>query len=131
MSSIFTKIINTELPCYKIAETKNCFAFLDINPNVIGHTLCVPKKEVDLIFDLDPKLYNELMDFSRIISIAIKKAISCERVALSFVGLEVAHAHVHLIPLNTMEDLNFEKKKKLNDKDFIEISSKIRSFVNL
>lgn len=131
MSSIFTKIINTELPCYKIAETKNCFAFLDINPNVIGHTLCVPKKEVDLIFDLDPKLYNELMDFSRIISIAIKKAISCERVALSVVGLEVAHAHVHLIPLNSMEDLNFEKKKKLNDKDFIEISSKIRSFVNL
>lgn len=131
MSSIFTKIINTELPCYKIAETKNCFAFLDINPNVIGHTLCVPKKEVDLIFDLDPKLYNELMDFSRIISIAIKKAISCERVALSVVGLEVAHAHVHLIPLNSMEDLNFEKKKKLNNKDFIEISSKIRSFVNL
>ena len=131
MSSIFTKIINTELPCYKIAETKNCFAFLDINPNVIGHTLCVPKKEVDLIFDLDPKLYNELMDFSRIISIAIKKAISCERVALSVVGLEVAHAHVHLIPLNSMEDLNFEKKKKLNDKDFIEISSKIKSFVNL
>ena len=131
MSSIFTKIINTELPCYKIAESKNCFAFLDINPNVIGHTLCVPKKEVDLIFDLDPKLYNELMDFSRIISIAIKKAISCERVALSVVGLEVAHAHVHLIPLNSMEDLNFEKKKKLNDKDFIEISSKIRSFVNL
>jgi len=131
LSSIFTKIINTELPCYKIAETKNCFAFLDINPNVIGHTLCVPKKEVDLIFDLDPKLYNELMDFSRIISIAIKKAISCERVALSVVGLEVAHAHVHLIPLNSMEDLNFEKKKKLNDKDFIEISSKIRSFVNL
>jgi len=131
LSSIFTKIINTELPCYKIAETKNCFAFLDINPNVIGHTLCVPKKEVDLIFDLDPKLYNELMDFSRIISIAIKKAISCERVALSVVGLEVAHAHVHLIPLNSMEDLNFEKKKKLNNKDFIEISSKIRSFVNL
>lgn len=131
MSSIFTKIINTELPCYKIAETKNCFAFLDINPNVIGHTLCVPKKEVDLIFDLDPKLYNELMDFSRIISIAIKKAISCERVALSVVGLEVAHAHIHLIPLNSMEDLNFEKKKKLNNKDFIEISSKIRSFVNL
>tara|TARA_B100001057_G_scaffold48044_1_gene42800 strand:+ start:397 stop:756 length:360 start_codon:yes stop_codon:yes gene_type:complete len=119
------------LPCYKIAETKNCFAFLDINPNVIGHTLCVPKKEVDLIFDLDPKLYNELMDFSRIISIAIKKAISCERVALSVVGLEVAHAHVHLIPLNSMEDLNFEKKKKLNDKDFIEISSKIRGFINL
>ena len=131
MSSIFTKIINKDLPCYKIAETRNCFAFLDINPNVIGHTLCVPKKEVDLIFDLDPKLYNELMDFSRTIAIAIKKAISCERVSLTVVGLEVAHAHVHLIPLNSIEDLNFSRKKKLVDKDFIEISSKIRRFINL
>ena len=119
------------MPCYKIAETRNCLAFLDINPNVIGHTLCVPKKEVDLIFDLDPKLYNELMDFSRIIAIAIKKAISCERVSLTVVGLEVAHAHVHLIPINSMEDLNFSRKKKLVDKDFIEISSKIRRFINL
>ena len=131
MSSIFTKIIKEELPCYKIGETRDCLAFLDINPNVIGHTLCVPKKEVDLIFDLDPKLYNQLMDFSRIIAIAIKKAIPCERVSLTVVGLEVAHAHVHLIPLNSMEDLNFSRKKKLVDKDFIEISSKIRGFINL
>ena len=91
MSSIFTKIINKDLPCYKIAETRNCLAFLDINPNAIGHTLCVPKKEVDLIFDLDPKLYNELMDFSRTIAIAIKKAISCERVSLTVVGLSLIH----------------------------------------
>ena len=82
MSSVFTKIINGELPCHKIAETNNCLAFLDINPNTVGHTLCIPKKEVDLIYDLDPKLYNELLSFSREIAVALKKTIPCERVSL-------------------------------------------------
>ena len=98
MTSIFTKIINNEIPCYKVAETENCFAFLDINPNAEGHTLCIPKQEVDNLFDLDTKLYNELMMFSKKVAKALKKAIPCERVAMSVIGLEVPHAHVHLIP---------------------------------
>ena len=131
MSSVFTKIINGELPCHKIAETNNCFAFLDINPNTVGHTLCIPKKEVDLIYDLDSKLYNELLSFSREIAVALKKAIPCERVSLNIIGLEVPHAHVHLIPINTMKDLDFGKKMELSDKQLEEICSKIKGFVNL
>ena len=131
MSSVFTKIINGELPCHKIGETNNCLAFLDINPNTVGHTLCIPKKEVDLIYDLDPKLYNELLSFSREIAVALKKAIPCERVSLNIIGLEVPHAHVHLIPINTMKDLDFGKKMELSDKQLEEICSKIKGFVNL
>ena len=129
MSSVFTKIINGELPCHKIAETNNCLAFLDIN--TVGHTLCIPKKEVDLIYDLDPKLYNELLSFSREIAVALKKTIPCERVSLNIIGLEVPHAHVHLIPINTMKDLDFGKKMELSDKQLEEICSKIKGFVNL
>ena len=131
MSSVFTKIINGEFPCHKIAETNNCIAFLDINPNTVGHTLCIPKKEIDLIFDLDPKLYNELFSFSREIAVALKKAIPCERVSLNIIGLEVPHAHVHLIPINTMNDLDFGKKMEISDKQLEKISSKIRRFINL
>ena len=111
MVSIFTKIINKEIPCYKVAETENCIAFLDINPNAEGHTLCIPKKEIDNIFDLDTELYNELMVFSKKVAKAIKKAISCERIAMSVIGLEVPHAHVHLIPINEMKDITFINKK--------------------
>ena len=131
MSSVFTKIINGELPCHKIAETNNCLAFLDINPNTFGHTLCIPKKEVDLIFDLDPELYNELLSFSREIAVALKKAIPCERVSLNIIGLEVPHAHVHLIPINTMKDLDFSKKIEISDGSLKEISSKIKGFIEL
>ena len=131
MSSVFTKIINGELPCHKIAETNNCLAFLDINPNTVGHTLCIPKKEVDLIYDLDPKLYNELLSFSREIAVALKKTIPCERVSLNIIGLEVPHAHVHLIPINTMKDLDFGKKMELSDKQLEEICSKIKGVVHL
>ena len=129
MGSIFSKIIKNEIPCYKIAETENCFAFLDVNPNSLGHTLCIPKVEEDYIFDLESKLYSDLLNFSKVIAIAIKKAIPCERVAMSVVGLEVPHAHVHLIPINSMKDLDFKHKKKCSHENFEEITEKIRNFL--
>ncbi|WP_372757596.1 HIT family protein [Mariniflexile sp.] len=127
MASIFTKIINGEIPCYKIAETEDFFAFLDVNPNAKGHTLCIPKKEVDQIFDLDEAAYTGLMQFSRQIAIAIEKAIPCKRVGVSVIGLEVPHAHVHLIPLNTMEDARFIQKTKLTTEEFQEIADRIKA----
>ncbi len=127
MVSIFTKIINKEIPCYKVAETENCIAFLDINPNAEGHTLCIPKKEIDNIFDLDTELYNELMVFSKKVAKAIKKAISCERIAMSVIGLEVPHAHVHLIPINEMKDITFINKKTFSESEFRNIADKIKA----
>ena len=129
MNSIFTQIINGQIPCYKVAETSNCFAFLDINPNAFGHTLCIPKKEVDLIFDLDDKDYLDLMNFSKKIAKALMKAVSCNRIGLSVIGLEVPHAHVHLIPLNSMDDVNFKKKVKVSDKEFQDLAKSINSFL--
>ena len=99
MSSIFTKIIRGEIPCYKVDETEDCLAFLDINPNSYGHTLCILKKEIDYIFDLSDEEYLSLMKFSKKIALAIKKSVDCKRVAMSVVGLEVPHVHVHLIPI--------------------------------
>ncbi len=125
MPSIFTKIVNGEIPCYKVAETTDYLAFLDINPNVKGHTLCIPKKEIDNLFDLDEKAYNGLMSFSKKVAIAIEKAVCCERIGMSVIGLEVPHAHVHLIPLNSMEDARFIKKEKLSEKEFVAISQAI------
>ena len=110
MATIFTKIVDGEIPCYKIAETDEFLAFLDVNPNAIGHTLCIPKKEVDKIFDLDEASYIGLMQFSKQVAKAIGKAISCKRVGMTVIGLEVPHAHVHLIPLNSMEDARFIQK---------------------
>lgn len=127
MASIFTKIISGEIPCYKIAETDKFFAFLDINPNAKGHTLCIPKEEVDKLFDLDDDTYLELMAFSKLVAAAIKKAVPCKRVGMTVIGLEVPHAHVHLIPLNSMEDARFISKEKLTDQDFQEIASAIRA----
>ena len=127
MSSIFTKIIRGELPCYKIDETDDCFAFLDINPNRKGHTLCVLKKEIDYIFDLNSEDYQKLMNFSRKIAIALKKSVNCKRIALSVVGLEVPHVHVHLIPLESMSDMNFNRSIKLDDNDFKSLVKKIKS----
>lgn len=129
MNSIFTKIVKGEIPCYKIAETVKCLAFLDINPNSLGHTLCIPKKEIDLIFDLENGDYIELMSFSKKIAIALKKAIDCERIAMSVIGLEVPHAHVHLIPINSMDDVSFKKKLKLETHDFKNLAKKISSFL--
>lgn len=129
MSTIFTNIIEGRIPCYKIAETSTCLAFLDINPNTLGHTLCIPKKEVDLIFDLDSDLYQDLMNFSKKIAKALKKAVPCERIGMSVIGLEVPHAHVHLIPISSMKDVSFVNKIKLESKDFEILAKKINSFL--
>ena len=127
MSSIFTKILEGELPCYKIDENDDCFAFLDINPNSKGHTLCILKKEIDYIFDLSSEDYQKLMNFSRKIAIALKKSVNCKRIALSVVGLEVPHVHVHLIPLESMSDMNFDRSIKLDENEFKSLVEKIKS----
>lgn len=127
MVSIFTKIINGDIPCYKVAETDDFLAFLDINPNAKGHTLCIPKKEVDKIFNLDEATYNGLMSFSRKVAIAMEKTIDCKRVGMSVIGLEVPHVHVHLIPLNTMEDARFINKVSMTKEDFEAIAKAIKS----
>jgi histidine triad (HIT) family protein len=129
MSSIFTKIVNKEIPCYKVAETANFLAFLDVSPNAKGHTLCIPKKEVNKIFDLDPFVYLELMDFSRTVALAIEKAVDCKRVGMTVIGLEVPHVHVHLIPLNSMEDAQFIKKETLLPEEFEKLAKKITTFL--
>jgi histidine triad (HIT) family protein len=127
MTSIFTKIVNGEIPSYKITEDEHYYAFLDINPNVMGHTLCIPKQEVDKIFDLSEEAYMGLMRFSRKVAIAIEKAIPCQRVGLTVIGLEVPHAHVHLIPLQTMESMNFRNKTELTPEAFQEVVRKIQA----
>jgi histidine triad (HIT) family protein len=127
MSSIFTKIIQGSIPCYKIAETDDFLAFLDINPNTKGHTLCIPKKEVDKLFDLDQKTYAGLMEFARKVALALEKSVPCKRIGMSVVGLEVPHVHVHLIPLNSMEDIRFVQKVTLSPEEFHELAQTISS----
>lgn len=129
MPSIFTKIINGEIPCYKIAEEEHYFAFLDINPNAEGHTLCITKKEVDKIFDLDEEAYSGLMAFSRKVGQAIESVIDCERVGLSVIGLEVPHVHVHLIPLTSMQNATFQHKIKMTPEAFEATAEKIRKAI--
>lgn len=130
METLFSKIISGDMPSYKIAENNSCFAFLDINPNTKGHVLCVPKKIVDKLFDLPEKEYLELMSFSRRVALAIKKVIPCKRVAMSVIGLEVPHAHVHLIPLNEMGDIRFNRKISISPEEMKEIALSISSFFN-
>ena len=125
--SIFTKIINGEIPCYKVAENNDFIAFLDINPNAKGHTLVVPKKEENKIFDLSKEEYLSLMDFSYKVAKALEKAVSCNRVGLSVIGLEVPHVHVHLIPINNMADMQFMKKEKLTNDEFVALAKEISS----
>ncbi len=130
MSSIFSKIISGDIPCYKVAETENYFAFLDIHPLTKGHVLVVPKKEEDYIFDLENNTYNGLWNFAKEVSIAIKKAIPCKRIGVTVIGLEVPHAHIHLIPLNSMSDMNFlNEKLKLEKEELEQIAKKINSFL--
>ena len=129
MASIFTKIISGEIPSYKIYEDENYLAFLDINPNTLGHTLCVPKKEVDQVFDLDDAALSGLMIFSKKVANATKKAVVCKRVGISVIGLEVPHVHVHLIPINIMDDMSFDSKIQLTKDQFIEIMNKIKSYI--
>ena len=130
MPTIFSKIIYGEIPCYKVAENDEFLAFLDINPNSTGHTLCIPKIEVDDILDLDESTYKNLMLFSRKVAKSIKKVIECKKVSITVIGLEVPHVHVHLIPLNTMIDANFSKKMKLSDLDFRETANLISTSFN-
>ena len=125
--TIFTKIINGEIPCFKIAEDEHFLAFLDVNPNAIGHTLCIPKKEVNKIFDLDDDSYLGLMAFSKKIAIALEKTIPCKRIGMSVIGLEVPHAHVHLIPLNTMNEMRFQDKVSLSHEEFEVLAIKIQN----
>jgi histidine triad (HIT) family protein len=127
MASIFSKIISGEIPCYKVAETDEFLAFLDINPNAKGHTLCIPKKEVDKLFDLDEATYNRLMTFSRKVAKAMEKTIECKRIGMTVIGLEVPHVHVHLIPLHSMEDARFINKASLSKEEFEAIAKAINS----
>lgn len=127
MSSIFTKIIKGEIPCYKVAEDDRFFAFLDIDPNSKGHTLCVPKKEVDNILDLDEETYLGLMKFSRKVGLALEKTVDCNRVGISVIGLEVPHVHVHLIPIKEMKDMTFRHKVSMTNDEFVDLAKKIQS----
>ena len=127
MSSIFTKIVNGEIPAYKIAEDDHFLAFLDVNPNAKGHTLCIPKQEIDKIFDMDDELYLGLMKFSKKIAAALEKTVPCKRVGIAVVGLEVPHAHVHLIPLNEMDEMRFINKVSLSKEEFEALAKEIQS----
>ena len=127
MSSIFTKIIKGEIPCYKIAEDENFLAFLDVNPNAKGHTLCVPKQEIDKIFDIQDDLYLGLMQFSKKIAGALEKSVPCQRIGMAVIGLEVPHAHVHLIPLNEMDEMRFQKKVAMTKEEFETLAKSIQS----
>jgi histidine triad (HIT) family protein len=127
MSSIFTKIIKGEIPCYKIAEDADFLAFLDVNPNAKGHTLCVPKQEIDKIFDLEDDLYLGLMQFSKKVAVALEKTIPCNRIGMAVIGLEVPHAHVHLIPLNEMDEMRFKNKVSMTKEEFEALARQIQA----
>lgn len=131
MASIFTKIVNNEIPAYKVAEDENYLAFLDISPVAKGHTLVIPKKEVDYLFDLDDQLYAGLQLFAKKVAIGLKKAIPCEKVGVLVLGLEVPHAHIHLVPMQNEGDLlNFSQKKKFTPDEFKEIAKLIASNID-
>ena len=131
MPSIFTRIINGEIPCYKIAEDNHCIAFLDVNPLTLGHTLIVPKKEVDYIFDISDNEYIYLWNFAKYVACGVKAAVPCKKVGIAVIGLEVPHAHIHLIPLNRVSDMNFANPKmKVADQEMIQIAQQIRSFLS-
>jgi histidine triad (HIT) family protein len=127
MASIFTKIVNGEIPCYKITEDENYLAFLDVNPNAKGHTLCIPKEEINKIFDMEEEHYLGLMKFSRKVAKALEKTVECKRIGVAVVGLEVPHTHVHLIPLQDMDDMRFQRKTSLTKEEFEELAKAIQN----
>lgn len=126
MPSIFTQIVNGEIPCYKIAEDDRFLAFLDVFPTAKGHTICIPKKETDKLFDLDQKTYLDLMAFSQKVAKAVEKAVPCKRVGMAVIGLEVPHVHVHLIPLNSIADMDFTHKKSFAKEVYESVAEAIK-----
>jgi histidine triad (HIT) family protein len=132
MATIFTRIINGEIPCYKVAEDDRYFAFLDINPLKAGHTLVIPKKETDYLFDIDDNDLAGMMLFSKKVATAIRNAYPCNRIGVAVLGLEVPHAHIHLVPMDSMEDVNFKNPKlKFSPEEFREIAANISKYVIL
>jgi len=129
MATIFTKIITGEIPCYKVHENEHFIAFLDINPNAKGHTLCVPKKETNKLFDLNDSEYTALMNFSKQVALALRKAVPCLRIGMAVIGLEVPHVHVHLIPLHSMDNATFQHKVSLKPQEFEALASQIRQYL--
>lgn len=128
MATVFAKIIAGEIPCYKVAEDEHHLAFLDINPNALGHTLCIPKKETNKLLDLSEEEYAALMHFSRKVGLALREAVPCQRIGMSVIGLEVPHVHVHLIPLQSMADATFGKKEKPTSEQMKELANRIAKF---
>lgn len=127
MASIFSRIVNGEIPCYRVAETDDYLAFLDVRPQVKGHTLVIPKQEVDYIFDLDEDLYTGLMQFARRVAAAVERAVPCKRIGIAVVGLEVPHTHVHLIPLSSMDDMRFNNQLQLSAEEMEATAARIRA----
>ena len=127
MASIFSKIVAGEIPCYRIAEDENFLAFLDVNPNAKGHTLCIPKQEINKLFDIEDQAYLGLMAFAKKIAVALEKTVSCKRIGMAVIGLEVPHAHVHLIPLNEMDEMRFQNKVSLTPEEFKALAQAIQA----
>ncbi len=127
MASIFTKIVAGEIPCYRIAEDENYLAFLDVNPNAKGHTLCIPKQEINKLFEIEDQAYLGLMAFAKKVAVALEKTVPCKRIGMAVIGLEVPHAHVHLIPLNEMDEMRFQNKVSLSPEEFIALAQAIQA----
>lgn len=131
MASVFSKIVSGEIPCYKVAENGDFLAFLDINPLKAGHTLVIPKKEIDYLFDIDDKTLSAMALFAKKVAVAIREAIPCKRVGVAVIGFDVPHAHIHLVPMNEMQDMNFKNPKlKFSPEEFREIAEKIKGKIS-
>ncbi|MCK9400437.1 MAG: HIT domain-containing protein [Bacteroidales bacterium] len=131
MPSIFTRIVNGEIPCYKVAEDDRFLAFLDISPLAKGHTLVIPKQEVDYLFAIDDEMYRDLFLFAKKVALAIEKVVPCQRIGIAVLGLEIPHAHIHLVPINTVYDIDFRKPKlELSKEEFLELAGKISGEFN-